>query len=129
MQSIWYLEWIPFALFHGHNPFFTNFIDYPGGVNLATNTLASALGLAASPLTLILGPVATYSFLLRLALAVSATSMCFVLRSWTRWWPAAFAGGLLYGFSSYMSEQGPWHLSLAFMPIPPLIFWCLNELS
>jgi hypothetical protein len=128
VQSIWYLEWVPFALFHGHNPFFTNFIDYPSGVNLASNTLASALGLGASPMTLILGPVATYNFLLRLALASSATSMCFVLRSWTRWWPAAFAGGLLYGFSSYMSEQGPWHLSLAFMPIPPLIFWCLNEL-
>lgn len=128
VQSIWYLEWVPFALFHGHNPFFTNFIDYPSGVNLASNTLASALGLGASPMTLILGPVATYNFLLRLALASSATSMCFVLRSWTRWWPAAFAGGLLYGFSSYMSEQGLWHLSLAFMPIPPLIFWCLNEL-
>ncbi len=128
VQSIWFLEWVPFALFHGHNPFFTNFIDYPSGVNLASNTLASALGLGASPMTLILGPVATYNFLLRLAFASSATSMCFVLRSWTRWWPAAFAGGLLYGFSSYMSEQGPWHLSLVFMPIPPLIFWCLNEL-
>ena len=128
VQAIWYLEWVPFALFHGHNPFITNFIDYPSGVNLATNTLASALGLAASPLTLILGPVATYSFLLRLALAASATSMCFVLRSWTRWWPAVFAGGLLYGFGSYMSDQGQWHLSLAFVPIPPLIFWCLNEL-
>ena len=128
VQSIWYLEWVPFALFHGHNPFFTNFIDYPSGVNLASNTLASALGLGASPMTLILGPVATYNFLLRLALASSAASMCFVLRSWTRWWPAAFTGGLLYGFSSYMSEQGLWHVSLAFMPIPPLILWCLNEL-
>lgn len=128
VQAIWYLEWIPFALFHGHNPFFTNFIDYPGGVNLATNTLASPLGLAASPMTLALGPVATYNLLLRLALASSATSMCFVLRSWTKWWPAAFAGGLLYGFGSYMSEQGQWHLSLAFVPMPPLILWCLYEL-
>ena len=128
VQAIWYLEWVPFALFHGHNPFFTNFMDYPSGVNLATNTLASPLGLAASPMTLLLGPVATYNLLLRLALAASATSMCLVLRTWTKWWPAAFAGGLLYGFGSFMAEQGQWHLSLAFAPLPPLILWCLNEL-
>ena len=128
VQAIWYLEWAKFALLHGHNPFFTNFLDYPGGVNLATNTLSLPLGLAASPMTLILGPVATYNLLLRLALASSATSMCFVLRSWTRWWPAAFAGGLLYGFGAYMSAQAQWHLSLAFVPIPPLILWCLTRL-
>jgi hypothetical protein len=27
-----------------------------------------------------------------------------------------------------MNEQGQWHLSLAFVPLPPLIFWCLSEL-
>ena len=128
VQAIWYLEWIRFALLHGHNPFFTNFLDYPRGVNLATNTLSLPLGLAASPMTLIFGPVATYNLLLRLALAASATSMCFVLRRWTRWWPAAFAGGLLYGFGAYMSDQDQWHLTLAFVPIPPLILWCLARL-
>ena len=128
VQAIWYLEWIPYALLHGHNLFFTNYIDYPSGVNLLTNAEAPALGLAASPVTLILGPVATYNLLLRLALASSATSMYFVLRTWTRSRLAAFAGGLLYGFGSYMADQGQWHLQLAFAPIPPLILWCLNEL-
>ena len=129
VQMIWYLRWLPFALLHGHNPFFTNFLDYPSGANLATNTLAPALGLAAAPLTLTLGPVATYNFLLRLALASSASSMYFVTRRWTRWTPAAFAGGLLYGFGSYMSDQGLWHLQLAFTPLPPLILGCLAELT
>ena len=128
VQAIWYLQWTPFALLHAHNPFITNYIDYPLGVNLATNTWAPALGLAASPITAILGPVATYNLLLRLAFASSATSMFFVLRGWTKWRPAAFAGGLLYGFGSYMSDHGQWHLQLAFAPIPPLILWCLNEL-
>ena len=86
------------------------------------------LGLLAWPVTSAFGPLATFNLLLRLALASSATSMCLVLRTWTKWWPAAFAGGLLYGFGSYMSAQGSIHLNLAFVAIPPLLLWCLNEL-
>ena len=31
---IWYLRWVPFALSHGLNPLFTNYLDFPGGINL-----------------------------------------------------------------------------------------------
>jgi hypothetical protein len=126
--TTWFLAWTPFAITHGHNLLFSNYLDYPSGVNLATNTLTSVLGLIGSPITLTLGPVATANFLMRLALASSATSMCLVLRSWTRWWPAAFFGGLLYGFGAYMSYQGTAHLDLTFVAIPPLLLWCLSEL-
>ena len=44
----WFLAWTPFALLHGHNPFFTNYIDFPVGVNLAANTSVPLLGLLAS---------------------------------------------------------------------------------
>ena len=37
-QMTWFLAWAPFALGHGLNPFFTNYIDFPLGVNLASNT-------------------------------------------------------------------------------------------
>src|ERR1035441_5707453 len=37
-QMSWFLAWTPFALGHGLNPFFTNYIDFPLGVNLASNT-------------------------------------------------------------------------------------------
>jgi hypothetical protein len=128
IQAVWFLAWTPFALLHGHNLLFSSYLDYPSGVNLATNTSTSVLGLLGSPITLTLGPMATANFLMRLALASSATSMCLVLRSWIRWWPAAFFGGLLYGFGSYMSVQGAVHLDLCFVPIPPLLLWCLSEL-
>lgn len=127
-QTTWFLAWTPFALLHGHNPFFSDYLDYPSGVNLATNTLKSALGLLGSPVTLTLGPLAAANFLMRLAFAASATSMCLVLRRWTTWWPAAFCGGLLYGFGSYMSAQGGAHLGLVFVAVPPLLLWCLDEL-
>jgi len=124
----WFLAWTPFAVLHGHNVLFTNYFNYPNGVNLAANTLMPLMGLLGLPLTRAFGPVASLNFLMRVAFASSAISMCLVLRSWTRWWPAAFFGGLLYGFSQFMWGQGQAHLSLAFVAIPPLLLWCLNEL-
>ena len=52
----WFLAWTPFALGHGLNPFFTNYIDFPLGVNLASNTSVPLLGFLAAPVTLALGP-------------------------------------------------------------------------
>ena len=54
--------------------------------------------------------------------------MCLVLRRWTRWWPAAFVGGLLYGFSAYMDGHGLGHVPLTFLPLPPVIFLLLDEI-
>ncbi len=44
--SMWFLEWLPFSLLHGHNPFFTTFANYPFGVNLLDNTSSLFLGVA-----------------------------------------------------------------------------------
>ena len=54
--------------------------------------------------------------------------MCFVLRRWTTWWPAAFVGGLLYGFSAYMAYYDGNYLFLIFVPLPPVIFLLLHEI-
>ena len=32
--NMWFLSWTPFALLHGHNPFFSTYGNYPFGVNL-----------------------------------------------------------------------------------------------
>jgi len=126
-QMTWFLEWVPYALRHGLNLFHTNFLDYPNGVDLANGTSVPFLALLATPVTLTLGPVAAFNLLLRLAFASSAGSMFVVLRTWCRW-PAAFIGGLLYGFGPYMISQGQNHLNLAFVPLPPLIVGCFYEL-
>ena len=54
--------------------------------------------------------------------------MCFVLRRWTTWWPAAFVGGLIYGFSAYMAYYDDNYLFLIFVPLPPVIFLLLHEI-
>lgn len=81
------------------------------------------LGLLATPLTLLVSPVSTTTLLLWLSPTLSAGAMCFVLRRFVRHDFAAFLGGLLYGFSSYMVCVQGNHLHLAFVPLPPLILY------
>ena len=126
-QTVWFLNWMSFALRHTLNPFETNYLNYPFGVDLGNNSLMAALGILGMPITLTLGPVAAFNMLIRLAFASSAGSMFLVLRNWTRW-PAAFVGGLFYGFGPYMMVHGEPHLNLAFVPLPPLIVWLLYDL-
>lgn len=117
----WFLAYTPFALLHGHNPFLTDWINAPVGMNLAINAHMPLLGLVAAPITLTAGALASYSLLLWLALVSSATSMFMVLRRWNRSGFAAFAGGLLYGFSPFIVVQSTAHLHLIFVALPPLI--------
>jgi hypothetical protein len=126
-QTVWFLNWVPFALRHTLNVFETNYLNYPFGADLGNNSLMSVLGLLGLPVTMTLGPVAAFNVLLRLAFASSAGSMFLVLRNWARW-PAAFVGGLFYGFGPYMIVQGEPHLNLAFVALPPVIVWLLYDL-
>ncbi|HZU60145.1 MAG TPA: hypothetical protein VE983_04225, partial [Solirubrobacteraceae bacterium] len=127
-QEAWFLTWPLFAISHLHNPLYSTWIGYPVGVNLAANTAMPLLGVIAAPVTALAGPVAAYNFLLRLGFAASATSAFFVLRRWTQWQPAAFIGGLVYGFSPFLVGEGLGHAFLNFAPVPPLMFLVLSEL-
>jgi hypothetical protein len=128
VQQLWFLKWAQYALWHGHNPFYSSFLNYPVGLNLLANTSMLALGSFFSPLTAWLGPVVTWNVLIRLAVTLSAFCMCTVLRRWTTWWPAAFVGGLLYAFSAYFTVYGSGYLFLVFVAVPPLIFLLLHEI-
>ena len=102
--------------------------NYPAGQNFGVNGSMLALGVLFMPITKLFGPVVTWNIALRLAVALSASSMCLVLRRWTTWWPAAFVGGLIYGFSAYIAYYGGTYLFLVFVPLPPVIFLLLHEI-
>ncbi len=120
-QSVWFLGWVPHALVHGLNPFFSNAILVPTGVNLAQNTEGPLLGLITAPFALASEPVIGANVLMVLAMPVSATAAFVVLRTWRVWGPAAALGGLIYGFSPYMVGQSLAHVELTFVPLPPII--------
>lgn len=123
-QSVWFLNWVPHALAHGLNPFFSNAIFVPTGVNLPANTSSPLLGLISTLFTPVLNAVGRANLLMVLAMPVSATAAFVILRKWKVWSPAAALGGLIYGFSPYMVGQGSWgHVELLFVPLPPFIAW------
>lgn len=127
--QIWWLAWAAHTLPQIRNMFAGQGQNYPLGQNFGVNGSMLALGVIFTPITKLFGPVVTWNVLVRLALAASATSMCFVLRRWTTWWPAAFLGGLLYGFSAFMLSAGSLPLLfLTFAPLPPLAFLLLHEI-
>jgi len=126
--SIWFLGWAPHALIHGLNPFFSNAMFAPAGVNLAQNTEGPLLGWVLAPIGLTWGPIVAANVLMVLAMPISAGAAFVVLRKWRIWSPAAALGGLLYGFSPYMVGQALAHPVLLFVPLPPLIVSTLVEI-
>ncbi len=110
--SMWFLTWVPYAVLHGHNPLFSNYANYPYGINLVANTSTLPLGLAAAPVTLLFGQVVSFNLLGTLAPVASAAAAYALVRRFTSWRPAAFAGGLLYGFSPYMAAQDVSHVQM-----------------
>jgi hypothetical protein len=125
----WFLDWVCYALAHLHNPLVTDWGNYPYGVNGVTNLSMPLLGVLSAPVTLAFGAFVTATLLFTLAFPLSALSGYALTRRWVRWRPAAFGGGLLYGFSPYLAAHGGSHLNLVFVPLPPLIFLVLCEIT
>jgi hypothetical protein len=118
----WFVNWLPASIAHGHNVLVTNYQYAPGGINLMWNNSVLALGAVASPLTETIGVVHTFAILLTVSLALSASTMFLLLRQWTTWVPAAWFGGLVYGFSTLaIVETGSGRLEASFNAIPPLV--------
>ena len=125
----WFLEWVGYAMIHLHNPLVTDWGNYPHGVNGVTNLSMPLLGVLGTPVTLAFGAFGTTTLFFTLAFPLSALSAYVFISRWVRWRPAAFGGGLLYGFSPYLAAQGGSHLNLVFVPLPPLIFLMLAQIA
>lgn len=127
-QMVWFFGWTAHALATGHNPLFSSAANAPYGLNLAQATSTSLLGVLLAPLTLLAGPVASVNVCFVLAMPLSAASAYAVLRRWNVWAPAAAFGGLAFGFSPAMINEGSQHLNLVFLPLLPLIVAAVVEL-
>ncbi len=125
---MWFLTWPPFAITHGHNPIFTDYIDYPVGVNLMWNASEFLPALALGPITHLGGSVLAYNVLMTMAVALSAWTAYLLIRRYVSSQIAAGVGGALYGFSPFMIAHslGHPHVTVAFMP--PLLLLLLDEL-
>ena len=91
--ATWFFSWTPYAVLHGHNPLFTDWLNHPYGVNVMWNVSLPLPGLLMAPVTLAFGPVATYNVLSAVGFWTAGWAAYAVIRRWAPWHPAAFVGG------------------------------------
>ena len=115
--------WVPHALAHGHNPFFSTALNHPAGLNLLVNTGEPALAVALWPIAALFGPTASYNLAVILAMPLAAVTAYVLARHLVAWRPAAFFVGLVVGFGPYevQTSLGS-HLQLSFTAVVPLLF-------
>ena len=125
---MWFLRWIPYAIEHLVDPFVTDQINAPAGVNLMWNASITALSLAFAPVTLIGGPILAYNVAIVASVALSAWCAYLLLMRLTTSPAASMVGGAVYGFSPYVASHMVLHLNLTSVWIPPLFVLLLHEL-
>ena len=126
---LWFFQWPATALAHAHNPFYSTALFHPTGINLLAQTSVTGLTLPLVPVTWIWGPVASLNVASTLAPALTAFTAFVAIRRWARWTPAAFVGGLLYGFSPFVLSSLEFaHLMTAALMLLPLILVVLDEI-
>ena len=118
---IWAFGWFPHAILHGHNPLVTPALWSPVGVNLTWSTTAVGLSVLVAPLTLLIGPFATYNVVTILMPVLAAWTAFLLCRHLTRSFWASFVGGYLFGFSSYMYGHLEGHIHMTAVFLVPLI--------
>ena len=116
----WFIYWWPYAIIHGLNPFITHYVWSPSGANLTWATSIPTLSLLTAPLTMMLGPIFSWNLLSLLAAPLNAFCAFLLLRYLYKSNAAAFLGGYVFGFSSYVMGQLTSHANLFFVCLIPL---------
>jgi hypothetical protein len=132
VEQVWWLEWLPWALVHGHNPFLTNAIFARlGGVNAMSNTSWFTPALLLSPITLLFGPVASYNVANLLAPILSGWAAFGLAGRFSRRTGSRLVAGALFAFSPYVLKNtmlGHINLTLtAYLPLTIILVLRLLE--
>src|SRR3984957_1013367 len=127
---MWFFNWWRFSLAHGLNPFVTDLVWAPLGINLTWTTFVPLPAWVSIPLQVTVGEPATYNAMISLALPLAAFSAFLLCRRVTgTFWPSVL-GGYIFGFSPYMLGQALEHLVLiAVFPVPLIALFTLRKLD
>lgn len=125
----WVLGYGSYALSHGTDPFFTNLLNAPLGVNLAANTSITVYAVLFAPLTTLAGPQYSFAAILTLNLICSAIVWyLFLLRHIVRHPAAAALGGLFAGFAPGFISHANGHLNWSSGWVAPAVLWWVLKL-
>ena len=125
-QSMWGLWWVPYSVFTLHqSPYYTNYLFYPIGANLVSETMSPLAGILTAPIQAFAGIASTYNFLFFLSFALGGLFMFMLSRYLVKNDYAAFIAGLIFAFSPMHIAQSYSHLqwtTMEFMPLFVLFF-------
>ncbi len=125
-QSMWGLWWVPYSIFTLHqSPYYTNYLFYPIGANLVSETMSPLAGILTAPIQAFAGIASTYNFLFFLSFALGGLFMFMLSRYLVKNDYAAFIAGLIFAFSPMHIAQSYSHLqwtTMEFMPLFVLFF-------
>ena len=130
----WWLNWLPWAIGHGQNPLFSDYMHYPTGVNAAWNVSVSLLAVLLAPVTLTAGSIAAYNTGIVLGPVVSGLALVLALRPYlrsagARGWTARGVAGALYGFGPFhLAHAVAGHLNLVWSVLPPVLLLVAHHL-
>ena len=127
-QDLWFLAVVAHELAHLNFSFFSATVNIPRGVDLANMTSMPLLGVLGAPITWLVGPIATYNFLISFCYTTAGSAMYFTARRFTKWEGAALLAGLLYACSPYMIGEGKGHIFLVLSALFPLWVLVLDEI-
>ncbi len=123
-MHLWFLNWFPYAISHGLNPFQTSIATHPSTVSLLWNNADLVLALLAWPLFRLLPAAAAMDLVFVLMMAAASAAMAWQLRPHVRHASSAWLGGLLFGFSPFaLSELAAGHLTWVSTATLPLGWW------
>jgi hypothetical protein len=112
------------VVFDGANPFFSDRMNVPDGVNMMANTTELALSLPMAPVTHWFGVGLSVVVLLTLGLAGTAFAWYWVLsRHLVDGRVAAWIGGLWCGFAPTMVSHANGHINFVSLFVVPFIVW------
>jgi hypothetical protein len=118
---IWFLKWWPYSISHGLNPFLTLDIWSPVGFSMLWANSIPTLAILMWPVTALASPELSWSILCLAAPALNAYTAYLLFRYLVKDWRASAIGGLLFGFSPYVSSHMLGHLSLSLVALVPLV--------
>jgi hypothetical protein len=116
----WYLALFPSRWTHGIFGLVTDRQFAPGAINLMWQNGMPVLAFVMWPVTTAFGPIVTYNVAAVAAAALSAFAAYLVFGRFVDDPKARFVGGLVYGFSAYMTAHAWAHLNLTFAVFPPV---------
>jgi hypothetical protein len=118
---VWGFWWMARRVSHLANPWVTNHMAAPVGVQLGYHTLMPLPGLLLTPVTLVFGPSASYNLLVIVVPGLLCYAMYRAARLWLPSQTGAIAAGAFFGLSAMLAQEDWYHVNIAvgalFLPL------------